>query len=46
MSAVKDTAGSGFGLAIAKRIAERHGIEIKVNSVPGEGTGIRFVLPA
>ena len=46
MSAVKDTAGSGFGLAIAKRIAERHGIEIKVDSVPGEGTGFRFVLPA
>lgn len=36
--------GTGLGLAIAKQIAMRHGIDIKVNSVPNEGSVFTFVF--
>ncbi|WP_274650556.1 sensor histidine kinase [Paenibacillus humicola] len=38
--------GSGLGLAIAKEIVEAHGGTIGADSIPGEGTSIRIVLPA
>jgi len=38
------TSGSGLGLAVCRRIAERHGGWIRVESVPGEGATFRFVL--
>jgi PAS domain S-box-containing protein len=37
--------GSGLGLAIAQGILRAHDARLSLESAPGEGTAIRFVLP-
>ncbi len=44
-SARADIEGSGLGLSIAKRTAERSGGTATIDSAPGSGTSVRLCLP-
>lgn len=45
LHSLKEYDGTGLGLSIARRIAELHGGEVRVRSVPDEGSCFRLVLP-
>jgi two-component system sensor histidine kinase SenX3 len=41
----RDTGGTGLGLAIVRHVAQAHGGEVTVESIEGEGSTFRLVLP-
>ena len=42
----RDTGGTGLGLAIVKHVAQRHGAELLIESVPGKGSTFSITFPA
>lgn len=42
----RDTGGTGLGLAIVKHVAQRHGGQLRIDSVVGQGSTFRIELPA
>jgi two-component system phosphate regulon sensor histidine kinase PhoR len=42
----RDTGGTGLGLAIVKHVAQRHGAELSIESVPGKGSTFSITFPA
>ena len=41
----RDTGGTGLGLAIVKHVAQRHGAELSIESVPGKGSTFSVTFP-
>lgn len=42
----RDTGGTGLGLAIVKHVAQRHGAELSISSIPGKGSTFSIAFPA
>lgn len=42
----RETGGTGLGLAIVKHVVQRHGGELRIDSVLGQGSSFGFVMPA
>jgi two-component system phosphate regulon sensor histidine kinase PhoR len=41
----RDTGGTGLGLAIVKHVAQRHGAELKIESMLGKGSSFTIIFP-
>ncbi len=41
----RETGGTGLGLAIVKHVAQRHGAELSIDSVPGKGSTFSLAFP-
>jgi len=42
----RDTGGTGLGLAIVKHVAQRHGAELAIESLPGKGSTFSIHFPS
>ena len=42
----RETGGTGLGLAIVKHVVQRHGAQLRIASVPGQGATFSIVFPA
>ena len=42
----RETGGTGLGLAIVKHIAQRHGVELRIESALGKGSRFALLFPA
>lgn len=42
----RETGGTGLGLAIVKHVAQRHGAELSIESIPGKGSTFSITFPA
>jgi two-component system phosphate regulon sensor histidine kinase PhoR len=42
----RETGGTGLGLAIVKHVVQRHGAELRIQSVLGKGSRFAIVFPA
>jgi two-component system phosphate regulon sensor histidine kinase PhoR len=42
----RETGGTGLGLAIVKHVLQRHGAELRIDSMPGAGSTFAIVFPA
>ena len=42
----RETGGTGLGLAIVKHVVQRHGAQLTIESVPGQGSTFTIIFPA